>query len=200
MSTFFISDTHFNHTAIMKYCHRPWVKPEDLNTEGDFVSPEVAAIRTEEMDEAMISNWNRVVGPKDSVWHLGDFAFCRGRKKTVEDYLDRLNGHINLIYGNHDDNKTKRASEFVWGGYYKKLRFGEHSIILCHYAFDDNDGWDLSHYGSIHLHGHWHNNFREDQTKRRMNVAVDCIGLTPIALESVLEVVLARPFVPIGER
>lgn len=40
---FFTSDTHFNHANIIKFCERPF---------GSI----------EEMNEALIANWNRVVG------------------------------------------------------------------------------------------------------------------------------------------
>jgi calcineurin-like phosphoesterase family protein len=50
----FTSDTHFGHNNILKFCKRPW------NT-------------VEEMDEALINNWNAVVGTNDIVFHLGDF-------------------------------------------------------------------------------------------------------------------------------
>ena len=54
----------------------------------------------EEMDEGLIQNWNRVVGKDDLVFNLGDFAFAtNGRWKEL---INRLNGHIHLILGNHD--------------------------------------------------------------------------------------------------
>lgn len=53
----FTSDTHFGHNNIMKFCQRPWKT-------------------VEEMDNALIQNWNSVVGENDIVFHLGDFAFA----------------------------------------------------------------------------------------------------------------------------
>lgn len=52
---FFTSDTHFNHTNIIKYCQRPF---RDIY----------------EMNETLIANWNNVVAPDDIVFHLGDFC------------------------------------------------------------------------------------------------------------------------------
>ena len=52
------------------------------------------------MNETIISNWNRVVGPEDIVFHLGDF--CLGGSAEWINILNRLNGIIYLISGNHD--------------------------------------------------------------------------------------------------
>ena len=54
-SVYFTADQHFSHAGIIGLCKRPFRS-------------------IEEMDEAMIANWNTVVGPDDDVWHLGDFA------------------------------------------------------------------------------------------------------------------------------
>ena len=51
---FVTSDTHWFHNNIIKYSNRPW---EDVDL----------------MSEALIRNWNNVVGEKDIVYHLGDW-------------------------------------------------------------------------------------------------------------------------------
>ena len=78
---FFTADTHFNHTNILKFCNRPFNSVEQMN-------------------ETLIDNWNRVVGKDDTVFHLGDF--CLGGAAEWTKLLDRLNGKIYLILGNHD--------------------------------------------------------------------------------------------------
>jgi len=76
---FFTSDIHANHANIIKFCDRPWKTKE-------------------EMTEALIENWNSVVGPDDIVFNLGDFMWS----SSWNPILERLNGKIYLIWGNHD--------------------------------------------------------------------------------------------------
>lgn len=52
--TFFIADTHFNDSDIIRYCNRPFKN-------------------VEEQTKRIIENWNRVVDFEDEVWVLGDF-------------------------------------------------------------------------------------------------------------------------------
>ena len=52
---FFTSDTHFSHANIMKFCGRPFKNVGEMNN-------------------TIIKNWNDVVGPEDTVFHLGDLA------------------------------------------------------------------------------------------------------------------------------
>lgn len=52
------------------------------------------------MNETIIANWNSVVGPDDIIFHLGDF--CLGGSAEWINVLNRLNGKIYLIAGNHD--------------------------------------------------------------------------------------------------
>lgn len=85
MKTFLVSDTHFGHAGVCKFLRedgtklRPWDDPN-------------------EMDEFMVEAWNKVVGPKDKVYHLGDVVINKKALKTLE----RLNGDKILIKGNHD--------------------------------------------------------------------------------------------------
>ena len=76
----FTSDTHFNHSKILDFCKRPFA--------------DIA-----EHDAALIKNWNDLVKPEDTVFHLGDF--CWGGTSKWREILSQLNGHIYLIRGNH---------------------------------------------------------------------------------------------------
>ena len=78
---YFIADTHFNHTNIIKYCNRPFNN-------------------THEMNEYIIQKWNSVVKKDDTVYHLGDVGF--GSLQEVKNLVERLNGTKILLRGNHD--------------------------------------------------------------------------------------------------
>lgn len=69
--TFFTSDTHFGHANIIRFCKRPFENVEEMN-------------------EALIENWNKVVSDDDTVFHLGDFAF--GGSNVWKEIIPRLKG------------------------------------------------------------------------------------------------------------
>lgn len=154
----FISDTHWSHRNIIKYSNRPF----------DSV---------EQMDQALITNWNAVVGHDDIVWHLGDFAFCR--YDGIKEILPLLNGHKNLVLGNHDKEIINNTGEllrlrlFDSIQHYKMLRIGDQKVILSHYGFRT---WDSAHHGSIMLYGHSHGSL--PSMGRSVDVGVDCKEIT----------------------
>lgn len=167
-STFVVSDTHFFHKNIIKYCSRPF----------DSI---------EEMNEGLIERWNSVVGKTDEVFHLGDFSFDSVKIETSESILSRLNGHKILIKGNHDNPKLIKSS--LWSEVYEtlKLKVENKIFILSHFPFDS---WDLQTHGSFHLHGHMHtpkNKAFNYYKPRRMDCGVDTWDYHPVSLHSVLD-------------
>ena len=72
-----ISDTHFFHENIGRYCNRP-----------------------ENWQDLIINNWNDLIAPDEQVLHLGDFAL--GKKMNFELLTGSLKGKLFLIRGNHD--------------------------------------------------------------------------------------------------
>ena len=78
---FFISDPHFGHQNILKYCDRPFKT-------------------TDEMNEFIVNRWNCLVKKDDIVFILGDIAF--GGAGLFDQIMPKLNGQKYLILGNHD--------------------------------------------------------------------------------------------------
>ena len=177
----FTSDLHFGHKNILKFCKRPW----------DTV---------EEMDEGLIQNWNRVVGKDDLVFNLGDFAFAtNGRWKEL---INRLNGHIHLILGNHDvvrwpGDKTMELFDSV--SHQMILKIDGRTVCLNHYPYLCFGGtWRKPKYAVYQLFGHVHSgpNCKGIDTDRLVNlfpyqydVGVDNNNYTPVSWEQVKEII-----------
>lgn len=177
----FTSDPHFYHDFIIKACNRPF----------DSI---------EEMNETIISNWNGVVQDKDDhVFVLGDFAFT-SRFESIQKIVNRLNGKIHLIFGNHDyQNKLTRnviGTLFESSHDYLDLRIldpemddGEQRLFLCHYPMNS---WAGSQRGSWNLFGHIHSPEYKYDTKYNpatLDVGVDAHNYTPISYEKVKELI-----------
>ena len=136
----FISDTHFNHKAILGF------KDNGGHQQRPFAT-------VEEMNEVMIENWNKVVKPQDKIYHLGDV--CMGAKTEIDGILSRLNGKKRLIFGNHDCGKEKHLAP-----YFEKIHGVRHlnikgfKCVLSHVPIHESC---LERFG-VNVHGHIHSN------------------------------------------
>jgi calcineurin-like phosphoesterase family protein len=164
METFFISDTHFGHSNILKF------------------SPKQRAFDTiAEHDEYIIQKWNETVKKSDRVFHLGDFAFGQEAVRLAK----RLNGIKTLVAGNHD---TYSTGAYLEAGFHKvtgNCYFD--NCVLSHIPIHPGQ---LKHNKRLkyNLHGHMHQ--RKVQDTRYFNCAVEQINLTPInydAIQSILQ-------------
>jgi calcineurin-like phosphoesterase family protein len=160
-TTFLISDTHFGHLGVTKF----------LREDGTKLRPWDSV---EEMDEAMIENWNKVVTHNDKVYHLGDVVINRKALHT----LYRLNGTKVLIKGNHD---LFRLDEYT--PHFKDIRAYHvlDQFLLAHIPVhpESLERW------SAQIHGHLHANTLKN--KRYINVSVEQIDYTPIPFDLVKE-------------
>ncbi len=183
MATFFTADTHFGHGNIVNYCDRPFQNLEEHN-------------------RCLIENWNSIVGPKDHVYHLGDFGW--GPIDELTKLAGKLRGKIHLIAGNHDPN-VKRPPlsgrfSFIKDVHYYKGYNGDEKveIFLSHYP---HRSWLHSFHGSFHLFGHTHS--RLGPHGLSFDVGVDNIyklfgAYRPISLREVCQVMdtLRKDFDP----
>ena len=162
---FFTSDTHFNHTNIIRFCNRPF---KDVT----------------HMNETIIANWNSVVGPDDIIFHLGDF--CLGGSSEWINVLNRLNGKIYLIAGNHDiKNLRQKITMQMHIEVDKQKIYLNHCPFLC-YGGAYSDTWQL--FGHVHTSRH---NTGKDVPRLKMlfptqyDVGVDNNNFTPVSFEQV---------------
>jgi len=161
----FTSDTHYGHAKVIQYSNRPFKS-------------------VEEMEDIMVKDFNRFVGPKDVTYHLGDFAFLN--TGGVQRVRSRLNGTIHLIKGNHDYKWSKTAFQaFDSVENLRELKIDGTSVVLCHFPIEN---WHKKHYGSYHLHGHSHGFTPFQVGQHRMDVGVDCQDYKPISWDVVKQV------------
>lgn len=170
---YFISDHHFGHDKIIQMAKRNFVNVYEMN-------------------KHMIEAWNSVVTNDDEVYHLGDIAHKIHFNK-VSNILLELNGKIHLVVGNHDykylDKISKRfesVNEYLHFPYVHEGK--EYKFVLFHYPIGS---WNGRFRGSIHLHGHTHNNAIDDTTGKDihghiMNVSVEHLDYKPISIVEVI--------------
>lgn len=162
---YFISDTHFGHQNIIKYCNRPFKNAY-------------------EMDEALIRNWNETVSQDDMVYHVGDFALGSDPAKI----LRRLNGSKILIKGNHDK-RPQLAHGWSEIHPYLEITIEKQFIVLFHYSMRV---WNKHHHGSWQLFGHSHGSLPDDPTAKSIDVGVDCHNYRPISFEDIRRIMAKK--------
>jgi calcineurin-like phosphoesterase family protein len=163
-STWIIADTHFFHINIGLYCSR-----------------------VEGWQDLIIENWNRLIPPGDTVFHLGDLAL--GKKGDIEALIPLLNGKLYLMRGNHD----RRGVAF-----YQSLGI---TLVKDPYPMVHESGLRLifSHRpivpippGVLNLHGHIHNNPAPVLGPCHINLSIEVRQYCPWRLGDVL-----RPYLPL---
>ncbi len=165
-----VSDSHFSHFNIIKYCKRPFKSVEEMN-------------------EKMIKKWNNVVSKNDIVIDLGDAVFTKGKSQKIKDIFNRLNGRHILVRGNHSRKSYSFylsfcvdfiCERFSW--YYNNKR-----ILFIHSPHKVEYG-DLKRHDYI-IHGHRHDKGEHIYKKGNtifIDVSVEKIGYTPKQLPEII--------------
>ncbi len=168
MKTFIVSDTHFRHSNIIKYCNRPF------HSVG-------------EMNEQLIHKWNSVVSPEDTVYHVGDFGFG-----DMSEFRSRLNGTVHLIQGNHDSSITWNTFDFASRSKYRLLDVGGLKVLLIHFPIQEPEyrqivpkcQFDVCLYGHVHNN---HSGWVQSGNCWYKNCSVEVQDYQPQLIESVLQ-------------
>lgn len=135
MRQLYISDTHFGHANIINFDKRPFKS-------------------VEEMDEALIQNWNEVVHKDDTVNILGDF--CWQKASRWIEILKQLKGNKILIRGNHDLKSFPHELKNYFAVVSEQLGIVDEGrkVILNHYPqpfyWHDTDEKVYMLYGHVH--------------------------------------------------
>jgi calcineurin-like phosphoesterase family protein len=184
LDTWIISDTHFGHNNIIRFCNRPVYH-----------------------DELMVVNWFQTVRPEDTVLHLGDVGFgtdaarfLGGRLEWNPDRARELPGKKYLIKGNHD---TKADWYYEGFGFEIIEPFGlwfpDPGVVgtdrmrMARFLHDPLDAklnsptFDARR--DVFVHGHIHNNGYHPRCPEDIdyrNVSVEVMDYRPVRLRDVL--------------
>jgi len=165
--TYFITDTHFHHTLMQKYCGRP----------ADF-------------DSRIIKQWQATVQPQDIVYHLGDVTW--GSQGQLMQIMHGLPGTKILIRGNHDKNHSNNW--FIQAGFAAVLEKAQVSGILLSHMPAYMTEQEIER-GIINVHGHFHNNGAEKWEKRFIEritpnhylMILEDLNYRPVSLQDIVK-------------
>lgn len=162
-----ISDMHFGHQNIIKYCNRE--HPTAMEDAG-----------------AMISAWNSAVCDHDYVIMVGDISASKQGRVWLPKIIPRLKGRKILVRGNHDlltdiqymEMQIEKVVDILMLVDPKESK----TYVFCHYPdqpravalAQDRDAYLVCGHTHKQFPGH---NYWDDV--QRINVAVDVMGKTP---------------------
>ena len=190
-NVFISSDIHFNHKNILQYCPERNIDGINLGT----ATPEQIDIAVNKMNELILKNMNDSISHGDLHIIVGDV--CMGQGEKMLPMIERMNGDVLLIKGNHDRTLSKLIGDhpkFV--GVHDYYCFNPRksvSIVLSHFPMAS---WDGQSRGSIHFHGHLHGapvQVIDAHKKRIFDVGIDNNNLKPHLLNDVIERMLKIP-------
>ena len=172
------ADLHLGHTGVFGLSPRPF-----------------SCI--EETAEALLASLNAAVGPKDTLYVLGDFTM-RTKAEDVLAYASSIRCRNKvLVRGNHDQARAL-ADAFSEVLDYKEIRFDRRLVCMSHYPMMDWNRCTKDYppppgkKGSVMAHGHIHsvgpslNLANLVRGVWRWDVGVDANGYAPVALEEIV--------------
>lgn len=216
---FFTSDLHFYHSNVIKFCDRPYRTKNPFWKLWEWKHDKPSIKSVEIMNEALVANWNSVVGPDDEVYVLGDFSLAF---RPVELFTKRLNGKKYLVPGNHDfchsynkkSRKPGRRAEWIkkyedngWivlpeQGYLTYSLFPNvtGTVNICHLPYANLDDKDSDKQGKDKYAdwrpadtGAWllcgHVHEKWKTRGKMINVGVDVWDYKPVALEDLVRLI-----------
>lgn len=157
-----ISDTHFNHEAIVKYCMRP------------------------EDHEARLLNSMKQIKEEDCLVHLGDI--CLGEDQMVHSFIKDLKCRKILVIGNHDSKSWSWYMEHGWDFVCESFRLTYAGKII-HFSHKPEhwDGvWEMNVHGHLHNLGHRDKEFKELKKWHRL-YAPELMAYAPIELSKFIQ-------------
>jgi calcineurin-like phosphoesterase family protein len=180
------SDTHFGHNKEFLYEPRGYKNSKEMNSD-------------------MISIINSTVGEDGILLHLGDFCL----NTTQEEYHEILKNlkikEIWMLWGNHNNPIQKSYGGtreqiaahnngiFIrYLNHYYTFKNKNNLFVCSHYPFQS---WEGMSEGSMHLHGHCHNNLltsrEDDKTNKILDVGWDTFN-RPLHITEISEIMKTK--------
>lgn len=184
---FFTSDQHFFDPAIMVFSDRPYSSPEEMN-------------------EAMIRNFEARVSDGDEVYILGDIfggkppADQIGEMKSIFKRLGIDRRPFHLVKGNHDklsdDDYISVGFRTVKSGF-TFIEAAGRRMMLTH------DPCMVQPRDTLAICGHIHTLFSENWAPHRntftVNVSVEMRGYAPVSEDEIADIIARSPYSAKGE-
>ena len=173
MAIFITSDLHLNHDK--EFLYRP----------RGFSS-------IEEMNKAIVNNFNSILDPDDDLYILGDLILVDNSAVQLIKNLKCKNIHI--IRGNHDSDVRIELYRNCWNVVEicdaKFLRYGKHHFFLSHYP-SLTSNWNESKKLSsqmINLCGHTHtqDKFRDFDKGLIYHCELDAHNCYPVNIDTII--------------
>lgn len=172
------SDLHFNHNR-------------------EFIWGARGFYNVEEMNEQIISRFNSKVAPNDIVYILGDICLGGGDEARLAEnqkLIERLNGTIHIIRGNHDTDRRVQMYEacknvegpILWAD---MINYKGYHFYLSHFpTMTGNLEKESLKQCTCNLYGHTHqqSNFYMDMPFL-YHVGVDSQNCYPVLLDDIIE-------------
>ena len=160
-------------------------------------------------DDALARAWDRVVGDRDEVWHLGDVALGGWRDRLAW-FADRP-GTKHLVLGNHDRAHPLNRSghnyitdfEAVFSSVQTQAMIpigGGIRAMLSHFPHEGDHGadrfaeWRLRDCGVVLIHGHTHGCEKSSRTSAgtlQIHVGLDAWKMRLVSNAQVLALATA---------
>lgn len=163
-----------------------------LNHDRDFIYGVRGFKSVDEMNKAIIENWNKTVSDSDTVYILGDIML--GDNKESIELFNKLKGQKFIVLGNHDTSERAKiyakAPNTTVLGYAHLLKVNKQQFYLSHYPTimrDDIMHFKMKRSAPICLFGHIHQNIKfYNGYPYVYHIGLDAHNLTPIALPDVI--------------
>lgn len=177
MAIYFTSDLHFCHDRGFVYGPRGFKSVDEMN-------------------KAIVKNWNSVIKEDDDVYVLGDIML-NDNVKGME-LLQSLKGRIHIVRGNHDTDERvrlyKEARNVVEVENAIYIKYKHYRFYLSHYPTMTSNlekeslkACLINCYG----HTHQHTNFYQD-IPFMFHVGLDSHNNTPVLIDDAIDMMYAK--------